>query len=75
MYAKDADKAKMLNRAINLMFKNIDMFKNNNHIIFDIQHLSAKDKRKEIMKYNPLHYIFGFNLVYKPWLTYEEMYL
>jgi hypothetical protein len=42
--------------------------------MFDIQHLSANDKRKEIMKYNPLHYIFGFTLVSKPWLTIEEMY-
>ena len=50
------------------------MFKNNNHLIFDIQHLSAEEKRKEIMKCNPLFYIFGFTLVSKPWLTYEEMY-
>ena len=75
MCAKGVGKAKMLNRAINLMSKNTEMFKNRNHIIFDIQHLSVKDKRKEIMKYNPLHYIFGFNLASKPWLTYEEMYL
>jgi len=50
------------------------MFKNNNTIIFDIAHLSAKEKRKEIEKYNPFHYIFGFNLVSKPWLTYGEIY-
>jgi len=48
------------------------MFKNNNHIVFDIQHLSVEDKRKEIMKYNPLHYIFGYYLVFKPWLPYLE---
>jgi hypothetical protein len=42
--------------------------------MFDIQHLSANEKRKEIMKYNPLHYIFGFTLASKPWLTYEERY-
>jgi hypothetical protein len=42
--------------------------------MFDIQHLSIDDKRKEIMKYDPLHYIFGFTLVSKPWLTIEEMY-
>jgi len=50
------------------------MFRSKNHLIFDIQHLSAKEKRKEIEKYNPLHYIFGFTLVFKPWLTIEEMY-
>jgi hypothetical protein len=50
------------------------MFKNQNHLMFDIQHLSAEEKRKEIMKYDPLHYIFGFTLVCKPWLTIEEMY-
>jgi hypothetical protein len=48
------------------------MFKNNNHIVFDIQHLSVEDKRKEIMKHNPLHYIFGYSLVFKPWLPYLE---
>ena len=56
------------------MEKTFLMFKNNNHLIFDIQHLSAEEKRKEIMKCNPLFYIFGFTLVSKPWLTYEEMY-
>jgi hypothetical protein len=52
-----------------------DMFKNKNHIIFDIQHLSVQEKRQEIEKYSPLHYIFGIKLVAKPWLTYEERYL
>jgi hypothetical protein len=51
-----------------------DAFKNSNTIIFDITHLSADEKRKEIEKYNPLFYIFGFTLISKPWLTYEEMY-
>lgn len=50
------------------------MFDNNNTIIFDIAHLSAEEKRKEIQKYNPFHYIFGFTLVSKPWLKIEEMY-
>ena len=56
------------------MGKTFLMFKSKTHLIFDIQHLSAKEKRKEIIKYNPLHYIFGFTLVFKPWLTIEEMY-
>lgn len=50
------------------------MFDNNNTIIFDIAHLSAEEKRKEIQKYNPFHYIFGVNLVHKTWLTYGEFY-
>ena len=53
----------------------IEMFKNKNHIIFDIQHLTAQEKRKEIEKFSPLHYIFGNKLVAKPWLNYEERYL
>ena len=51
-----------------------EMFKSRNHIIFDIQHLSVEEKRKEIMKYSPLHYIFGHTLQSKPWLTYGEKY-
>ena len=47
------------------------MFDNNNTIIFDIAHLSAEEKRKEIQKYNPFHYIFGIVLVSKPW---EDLY-
>ena len=50
------------------------MFDNNNTIIFDIAHLSAEEKRKEIQKYNPFHYIFGYQILYKPWLTYREFY-
>ena len=49
-------------------------FKNSNTIIFDIAHLSVDEKRKEIEKYNPFHYIFGYVLESKPWLTYGEMY-
>jgi hypothetical protein len=46
----------------------------NNNIDFEIKHLSLADKRKEIQKYNPLHYLLGYTLVSKPWLTYEELY-
>ena len=42
--------------------------------MFDIQHLSAEEKRKEIMKYSPLHYIFGYVLQSKPWLIYGGKY-
>jgi hypothetical protein len=51
-----------------------DMFKNRNHITFDIQHLTADEKRKEIEKFSPLFYIFGYKLESKPWLTYGEFY-
>lgn len=51
-----------------------EMFKNRNHIIFDIQNLCLEEKRKEIAKYNPFHYIFGYELVSKPWLTYGGEY-
>ena len=56
------------------MTSSIEMFKSRNHIIFDIQHLSVEEKRKEIMKYSPLHYIFGHTLQSKPWLTYGGKY-
>ena len=46
----------------------------NNNIDFEIKHLSLANQRKEIQKYNPLHYLLGYTLVSKPWLTYEELY-
>jgi hypothetical protein len=56
------------------MEKTFLMFKSKNHLIFDIQHLSAKEKRKEIKKYNPFHYIFGYELKDKCWLIYGGKY-
>jgi len=50
------------------------MFKLKNHIDFEIKNLSLDLKRKEIKKYNPLHYAFGYALQSKPWLTYGEKY-
>ena len=46
----------------------------NNNIDHEIKNLSLELKRKEIQKYNPLHYVLGYTLVSKPWLTYEELY-
>jgi len=46
-----------------------------NNIDTEIKNLCLDLKRKEIIKYNPLHYIFGYVLESKPWLTYEEKYL
>lgn len=56
------------------MAKNDDMFKCRSQIDLIIAKFSSpKDKRDEISKYSgPLWYVFGMNLVYKPWLTYEE---
>lgn len=51
-----------------------EMFKNRNHITFDIQHLTADQKREEIVKFAPLFYIFGYKLVAKPWLSYGGHY-
>ena len=64
--------------AFNLManFKNREMFKNRNHITHLLNDCpTVEAKRKIIVKANtPLFYIFGYTLVSKPWLTYEEMY-
>lgn len=52
-----------------------EMFTLRNNLDFEIQNLCLDLKRKEIAKYNPLHYVFGYELESKPWLTYEERYL
>ena len=54
---------------------NTEMFKNDNTIMFDIKHLSIEEKRKEIEKFNPFIYVFGYELQSKPWLNYEERYV
>ena len=46
-----------------------------NNIDTEIKNLCLDLKRKEIKQYNPLHYIFGYVLESKPWLTYEEKFL
>lgn len=46
-----------------------------NNIDFEIQNLSLELKRKEIVKYNPLHYAFGYVLESKSWLSYADRYL
>ena len=50
-------------------------FKMLNNIDFEVRNFHPELKRKEIQLYNPLHYVFGFVLESKPWLTYEERYL
>jgi hypothetical protein len=49
-----------------------EMFSLRNNIDFDIQNLSLEMKRKEIEKYNPLFYIFGYELKDTPWINYED---
>lgn len=56
------------------MIYSTEMFTLRNNLDFEIQNLSLDLKRKEIAKYNPLHYVFGYELKSKPWLTYEERY-
>lgn len=51
-----------------------EMFTLRNNLDFEIQNLCLDLKRKEIAKYNPLHYVFGYELESKAWLTYEERY-
>ena len=46
----------------------------NNNIDFEIKNLSLELKRKEIQKFNPLHYVFGYVLENKPWLIYGGKY-
>ena len=49
-----------------------DGFKLRNNIDFEMQNLCLADKRKEVEKYDPLHYAFGYKLNDKSWLSYEE---
>jgi hypothetical protein len=50
------------------------MFILRNNLDFEIQNLSLELQRKEVEKYNPLHYIFGYVLQSKPWLIYGGKY-
>jgi hypothetical protein len=50
-----------------------DSFKLRNGIDYEIQNLSLEMKRKEIEKYNPNFYVFGYVLVDKPWMEYGEI--
>lgn len=54
-----------------------EMFKYNNHITHILEKfVKIENKREAIEKSSgPLWYIFGYKLINKPWITYEEMYL
>jgi hypothetical protein len=57
-----------------MSYSNKEMFKLANNIDFDIKNLSLELQRKEISKFNPLFYVFGYVLESKPWLTYGGKY-
>ena len=52
-----------------------EMFKYRNHITHVLEKfVDIKSKREAIAKSSgPLWYIFGYKLISKPWLTYEEV--
>ena len=54
-----------------------DMFKITGQIdsVIKISGTSLDTKRRIVANFNPLFYIFGYELQQKPWLTYEEMYV
>ena len=54
-----------------------DMFKLAGQIdsVIKISGTSLDAKRRIVLNFNPLFYIFGYELQQKPWLTYEERYV
>ena len=53
-----------------------DMFKLNGQIdgILKISGTTLDAKRRIVANFNPMFYVFGYELQQKPWLTYEELY-
>jgi hypothetical protein len=49
-----------------------DYFRLRNNIDFEVKNLCLEQKRKEIVKYNPFHYIFGYELKNQDWIKYGE---
>ena len=51
-----------------------EMFKYKNHITHTLEKLIAIESKRRIVEVSSgsLWYIFGYKLVSKPWLTYEE---
>jgi hypothetical protein len=43
--------------------------------VIKISGTSLDAKRRIVANFNPLFYIFGYELQQKPWLTYEERYV
>ncbi|CAB5218094.1 hypothetical protein UFOVP202_46 [uncultured Caudovirales phage] len=53
-----------------------DMFKLSGQIdsVLKISGTTLDSKRRIVANFNPLFYVFGYELKIKPWLSYEEMY-
>ena len=53
-----------------------DMFKLSSQIdsVIKISGTSLEAKRRIVANFNPLFYVFGYELQQKPWLTYGEIY-
>jgi hypothetical protein len=43
--------------------------------VIKVSGTSLEAKRRIVANFNPLFYIFGYELQQKPWLTYEEKYV
>jgi hypothetical protein len=52
------------------------MFKLSSQIdsVIKISGTSLEAKRRIVANFNPLFYVFGYELQQKPWLTYGEIY-
>jgi len=59
-----------------MTFLKNDMFKLQSQIdsVIKISGTTLESKRRIVANFNPLFYVFGYELQQKPWLTYEEMY-
>ena len=59
-----------------MTFLKNDMFKLQSQIdsVIKISGTSLESKRRIVANFNPLFYVFGYELQQKPWLTYGEMY-
>lgn len=60
-----------------MTFLKNDMFKLMSQIdtVIKVSGTTLQAKRRIVAEYNPLFYVFGYELQQKPWLTYEEMYV
>ena len=60
-----------------MTFLKNNMFKMSGQIdsVLKISGTTLNTKRRIVENFNPLFYVFGYELQQKPWLTYEERYL
>lgn len=59
-----------------MTFLKNDMFRLQGQIdsVIKISGTSLEAKRRIVVNFNPLFYVFGYKLESKPWLTYGEKY-